>query len=228
MTSAARTEYREELLARVPRGYSPFLHLVIPSVLALGAIDTAVALLRDVRWWEVALVPVLAAVLSAFEWHAHREVLHRHLRPLGALYRHHMQHHILFVKGELAMRDPRELRMVLLPVVAILALFAVVLPVALLLHLAGQRNLALIWTATSVGYATVYEWLHLGWHLPEHSLAAQLPVLRTLRRLHELHHDPKLMHRYNLNVTVPLWDWLNGTLRTGVDHPSNLPPSRSF
>ena len=213
MTSAARTEYREEVLARVPRGYSPFLHLVIPSLLALGAIDAAASLVRGVRWWEVALVPVFAGMLNALEWHAHRGLLHRHLRPLESLYRHHLRHHALYVKGDIAMRDPRELKVVLLPAAAVLTLFAVALAVALLFLLAGQRNLALVWVATSVGYATVYEWLHLGWHLPADGLAARLPVLRALRRLHELHHDPKFMHRYNLNVTVPLWDWLRGTLR---------------
>lgn len=226
MTSAARTEYREELLARVPRGYSPFLHLVIPSILALGAIDAAVSLMHGVRWWQVALVPVFAAALNGLEWHAHRGVLHRHARPLGSLHRQHLVHHTLYVRGDMAMRDPRELKAVLLPAAAILATFAVVLPVAVLFLVAGQRNLALLWAATAVGYLMVYEWLHLGWHLPEDGLAARLPVLRGLRRLHGLHHDPRLMHRHNLNVTVPLWDLLHGTLRLGFPSPRPTPAAR--
>jgi fatty acid hydroxylase family protein len=213
MTSAARTEYREEVLARVPRGYSPFLHLVLPSILALAAMDAAISLVHGLRWWQATLVPVFAGVLNGLEWHAHRGLLHRPVRSLETIYRHHLQHHTMYVKGDIAMRDPREIKVVLLPVAAILAIFAVALPVALLFLFAGQRNLALLWAATSVGYVMVYEWMHLGWHLPEDGLAARLPVLRNLRRLHELHHDPKLMHRYNLNVTVPLWDSLQGTLR---------------
>lgn len=213
MTSAARTEYREEVLARVPRGYSPFLHLVIPSILALGAVDAALSLMRGANWWQFALVPVFAGVMNALEWHAHRGLLHRHLRPLESLYRRHTQHHAVYVRGDMAMQDPRELKMVLLPALAAVTIFAAALPVALLFLFAGQRNLALLWVATSVGYVTVYEWMHLAWHLPEDGLAARLPVLRSLRRLHDLHHDPRLMHRYNLNVTVPLWDWLRGTLR---------------
>ena len=117
----------------------------------------------------------------------------------------------------MAMRDPREIKVVLLPATAIVTMFAVVLPVALIFLFAGQRNLALLWVATSVCYAMVYEWLHLGWHLPEDGLAARLPVLRSLRPLPELHHEPRLMARYNLNVTVPLWDWLMGSLRTPPD-----------
>ena len=27
-----------------------------------------------------------------------------------------------------------------------------------------------------------------------------------------MHHDPKLMQRWNMNVTVPLWDWVRGTV----------------
>ncbi len=135
------------------------------------------------------------------------------MRPLGTLYCRHLQHHAVYVRGNMAMRDPRELKIVLLPAVGILTVLAVVLPVALVFLFAGQRNLALLWVATSVGYLLVYEWLHLAWHLPEDGLAARLPVLRSLRRLHELHHDSRLMHRCNLNATVPLWDWLRGTLR---------------
>ncbi len=213
MTSAARTESREEVLARVPRGYSPFLHLVIPSVLALGVVDATVSLMRSVRWWQLALVAVFMGVMNALEWHAHRGVLHRHTRPLEALHRRHLQHHAVYVRGDMAMRDPRELRIVFLPAVGILAVFALALPAALVFLFAGQRNLALLWVATSVGYVMAYEWLHLAWHLPEDGLAARLPVLRSLRRLHEIHHDPGLGNRCNLNVTVPLWDWLHGTLR---------------
>jgi hypothetical protein len=225
MTSAARTEFREEVLARVPRGYSPFLHLVVPSILALGAVDAAVSLMRGVRWWQLALVPAFAGAMNALEWHANRGLLHRHVRPLGTLYRRHLQHHAVYVRGDMAMRDPRELKIVLLPAVGILTAFAVALPVALVLLFAGQRNLALLWVATSVGYLMAYEWLHLAWHLPEDGLAARLPVLRSLRRLHELHHDPGLMHRCNLNVTVPLWDWLRGTLCVAAStaRPTPLP-----
>ncbi|HEY6105990.1 MAG TPA: sterol desaturase family protein [Anaeromyxobacteraceae bacterium] len=214
MTSAARAEFREEVLARVPRGYSPFLHLVVPSILALGAVDAAVSLMRGVRWWQVALVPVFVGVMNALEWHAHRGLLHRHMRPLETLFRRHLQHHAIYVRGDMAMRDPRELKIVLLPAVGVLTIFAVMLPAALVFLFAGQPNLALLSLATSVGYVMAYEWLHLAWHLPEDGLAARLPVLRSLRRLHELHHDPKLMHRFNLNVTFPLWDWLRGTLRS--------------
>lgn len=214
MTSAARAEFREEVLARVPRGYSPFLHLVVPSILALGAVDAAVSLMRGVRWWQLALVPAFAGAMNALEWHAHRGLLHRHVRPLGTLYRRHLQHHAVYVRDDMAMRDPRELKIVLLPVVGILTVFAVTLPVALALLFAGQRNLALLWVTTTVGYLMAYEWLHLAWHLPEDGLAARLPVLRSLRRLHGLHHDSGLMHRCNLNVTLPLWDWLRGTLRS--------------
>jgi len=223
MTSAARTEYREEVLARVPRGYSPFLHLVVPSILALAAVDAAVSLMHGVRWWQVALVPVFAGVMNALEWHAHRGLLHRHVRPLGMLHRRHLEHHAVYVRGDMVMQDPRELRIVFLPAVGIVAVFAVALPAALAFLFAGQRNLALLWVATSVGYVMAYEWLHLAWHLPEDGLAARLPVLRSLRRLHELHHDPKLMHRFNLNVTVPLWDWLHGTLRRAPSHRPSRP-----
>jgi sterol desaturase/sphingolipid hydroxylase (fatty acid hydroxylase superfamily) len=32
-----------------------------------------------------------------------------------------------------------------------------------------------------------------------------------LREQHRRHHHPRLMQRWNFNVTVPLWDWVRGT-----------------
>ena len=32
--------------------------------------------------------------------------------------------------------------------------------------------------------------------------------MQALRRLHLHHHNPKLMSRYNFNITYPIGDWL--------------------
>ena len=45
------------------------------------------------------------------------------------------------------------------------------------------------------------------------STAGDLPGLRRLRVLHQLHHRPEEMTRTNFNLTFPLTDWLAGTLK---------------
>ena len=69
-----------------------------------------------------------------------------------------------------------------------------------------------VWVASVVLYVLSYEWLHLAYHLPQDRWLARTALVRTLRRHHQLHHAPHLMHRWNFNVTVPLWDWVRGTV----------------
>jgi len=61
-----------------------------------------------------------------------------------------------------------------------------------------------------------YEWLHLSYHLPHDHLVGRSRIIRALRRHHTIHHDPRLMQRWNLNVTVPLWDVV---MRTVAEYP---------
>ena len=61
------------------------------------------------------------------------------------------------------------------------------------------------------GYVVVYEWLLLSYHLPADSFIGSLALIRFLRTTHAIHHDPRLMQRFNFNVTLPLWDLVRGT-----------------
>ena len=60
-------------------------------------------------------------------------------------------------------------------------------------------------------YVVSYEWMHLAWHLPEDTFIGSLGLVRGLRQHHAVHHDPRLMQKWNFNVTVPLWDLVRRT-----------------
>jgi len=231
MTHESREELRAELLARVPRWYSPLAHLVLPALAGLALAALALSRIHDLRFWQAALVPAFFTLGNAIEWHAHRGLLHRRTRFMHVLYlRHTPQHHALYVSGAMAIRAARELRFILLPGYAILAILAVSSPLVLLLFAIGQPNLAALWVASAVAYLLAYEWLHLTYHLPDSSLVGRLPVVRRLRRHHEHHHVPRLMQRWNFNVTVPLWDHLRGTAfssSSSVPTPAPIPARRA-
>ncbi len=213
MTHASRAEFRAELLARVPRRYSPVAHLILPALAVMAIAGFAISRIHDLRLWQLALVPVFLVAGNAIEWHAHRGLLHRRIRFLEIAYvRHAVQHHALYVSDAIAIHSARELRFVLLPGYGILAALAFTAPVVLLLLWIGQPNLAALWVASAVVYLLAYEWLHLAYHLPESSWVGRLPAVQRLRRNHQLHHAPVLMQRWNFNVTVPLWDVVRGTL----------------
>jgi hypothetical protein len=213
---AARDRVRTEAVGRIPRWYSPWGHLAFPSLVGLGLIGASVALLESPSVLELLFVPLVLVLTNLNEWHIHRNILHRPSWPLQELFwRHTPEHHVIFVRDDMAMRSRREFRLVLIPFYGILAIFVTTLPITGALWAFASRNLALLFVATTMGYVVAYEWLHLAYHLPEESRIGRSRVVGMLRRHHAAHHTPELMQRWNFNVTVPLADWLLGTIHPG-------------
>lgn len=207
-----RNEIRARVLARSPRWYSPGAHLIVPSVFALGVIAAAILLLRDLRAWQLLTVPVVYVLDNINEWYIHRDMLHKRTLIAPVLYnRHTPEHHMIYVTDDMAMRDKLEYQLVLIPAYGLFLIFMTLVPITALVWALGFRNVALLYAATSMFYAASYEWLHLSYHLPRESWIGNLRPIRVLRRHHAVHHDPRLMQRWNFNVTIPLWDWVRGT-----------------
>jgi Fatty acid hydroxylase superfamily len=213
MTKASREEIRRDLMSRIPRWYSPWLHLAVPAVSGIALIALALSRIQDLRAWEVAFVPVFLALGNVIEWHAHKDLLHQRRWPLQELYyRHTPQHHAIYIAEDMYIRDFRELKFVLLPAYGVLAMAVVTSPVTAALWFAGQRNLAALWLASAIFYLLTYEWFHLAYHLPADGAVGRWRVTKMLRRHHQRHHSPKLMQTWNFNVTIPLWDHVRGTV----------------
>jgi Fatty acid hydroxylase superfamily len=214
---APRREWvRACAVAAIPWWYSPWGHLAFPSLVGLGMIGCAVILLVDPRPLELLFVPVVLVLVNLNEWQIHRNILHRRSWPLEILFwRHTPEHHVIFVRDDMAMRSPREFRLVLIPFYGILAIFVTTLPITAALWFLVSHNVALLWVASTMGYVVAYEWLHLAYHLPESNPIGRTRLIRRLRRHHAMHHTPELMQRWNFNVTVPLADWVLGTTYRG-------------
>lgn len=209
----ARERVRVEAIARIPSWYSGWAHLAFPSAVGIGLIAAAVSLLDRPSLAAWLTVPAVFVFVNFVEWHVHHHVLHRRTWPLEELFwRHTPEHHVIFVRDDMAMRSPREFRLVLIPFYGILAIFVTTLPVTAALWMWVSSNVALLWVATTMGYVVAYEWLHLSYHLPIDSRVGRLGVIRWLRRHHAMHHTPELMQRWNFNVTVPLADRVLGTV----------------
>lgn len=216
----ARDRLQAERRARiveenVPAGYSNVVHLLVPGAIGLSGIAAALSRLHDVRAVQLLAVPITYLLALAFEWRAHKDLLHRRTPPLGFLYdKHERMHHILYTHEDMAMRSPREWNLVLMPKLAIVLVLVGMAPVYLVVSWLTAPNCALLTLATMLAFFLSYEWLHLSYHLPAGSRIGSLPFIRRLRAWHERHHDPRLMKAWNFNVTVPLFDVVHGTLWT--------------
>jgi len=209
----ARDRVRADAVARIPWWYSPWGHLAFPSLVGLGTIALSVHLLERPSLLEWLVVPLVLVLVNLNEWHIHRNVLHRRSWPLEELFwRHTPEHHVIFVRDDMAMRSWREFRLVLIPFYGILGIFVTTLPVTAALWYFGSANVALLWVASTMGYVVAYEWLHLAYHLPAESRIGRSRSIAALRLHHATHHTPELMQRWNFNVTVPLADWLLRTV----------------
>jgi len=212
--SAIHERRRSEFIAKIPRWYSPALHLAIPTVLGLftmGASLARIAARGQLRAIDLLAVPASLLFAFGFEWRVHKDVLHRRVPLLGTLYvRHELIHHVIYTSDDMAMRSPRELRLILMPAYAVILVFLIDLPFALAAGALFGPNAGCLVLATSMFFVT-YEWLHCAYHLPRDSRLGRSPILMRLRRLHQRHHDPRLMKRWNFNVTFPVFDWIHGT-----------------
>ncbi|WP_433931715.1 sterol desaturase family protein [Sorangium cellulosum] len=207
-----RARRRARAAARIPRGYRPALHLAAPTALGVAVLAAAVGLVDAVETVELLAIPATLLLAFAFEWWAHRYVLHRRAPLLGALReRHEREHHLAFTADDMALRSARELWLVLMPPYSALLVLALLLPLAAAAGLVFSRDAALLGLATAMAFFVSYEWLHLAYHLPEGSPVYRIPGLARLREHHRRHHDPRLMKRWNFNVTVPLFDLVRGT-----------------
>jgi len=207
-----RESRRAEIVGNVPDWYRPWLHLAIPSVLGSVVAGVALSQVRGLSALELLAVPLTLLVSFAFEWRVHKHVLHRKAPLLGLIYRRHeLMHHVIYTDEDMAMRSPRELWLILMPAYAIVLVFVMVAPFAAVLALLAGSNVAMLMLATSMGFFLTYEWLHMAYHQPPESFIGRLRAVRVLREQHRRHHDPRLMKRWNFNVTVPVFDILLGT-----------------
>lgn len=203
---------RAQLLAETPPSYNPWFHLAVPNLFGGLVIAACLRALTGPSLAQWMIVPAMIVIVIASEWRFHRDILHKRTPPFGILYDYHtVSHHSIYPRGDMEIHEPRELRGILLPILAPAAVFLIIAPIALGVACLLGSDAGLLLLATAHAYLIAYEWLHLAYHLPER-LRRWWP-LRPLAQWHAVHHDPRLMQKANFGVTSPLWDYVRGTAR---------------
>ena len=207
--------YRREFRAtQIGPHYRGIAHACFTFGVGIAVIVLAVMSVHEVRPIEWLTVPLTFLYANLSEYFGHRGPMHHPRRGLRIIYeRHAGQHHRFFTSDAMALEGARDLKVVLFPILMItFFLLCFALPVGLLLGWLASSNVAWLFIATAVAYFLNYEALHWIYHLPASSALGRVPLVARLRRLHQLHHDPRLMAHYNFNITYPIGDLLFGTL----------------
>jgi hypothetical protein len=208
-----RERKRAQAVEEIPRWYSPWGHLAATTGIGVLVLGLGIHGIHALRWQELLVVPAVFLIANGFEWRAHRDVLHKRQRFLEEIYdRHTPQHHAIFMTEDMAIRSNKEFRLVLMPALGVLGIVVVLAPLAALIGWLLTRNCGWLVLVTCGLYMVTYELSHLSYHLPEDSFIGRRRLVRVLREHHARHHDPELMQRWNFNVTIPIFDWLLGTM----------------
>jgi len=204
---------RVRALSEVPRFYNPYLHLAATTGVGLLTLLVALLSLHHVRAIELLVIPATWLLSNGVEWRAHKSILHRRVWPLGILFdRHTPIHHKIYQYDSMAMRSNMEFREVLIPAAGVAAVVALSAPIAYAVSRLVTPNCGWLALATSGIYVLAYELSHLSYHMPEDSFVGRWSLVRLLREHHRRHHHPALMQKWNFNVTIPIFDWLHGTV----------------
>jgi hypothetical protein len=217
LTEERRNAVRQRALAEIPWWYSPHGHLVATTGIGLTVLAASViAIVRldpGVKWTDLLIVPAVVFLANYYEWRVHRDVLHKRFWPFEVIYdKHTPMHHMVYVEGDMALRSVKEFRLVLIPAAGVLGIVLATAPVAVALAHFWSAAAGWLFLLTASLFMVTYEVLHLCYHAPKNSFVGRLRIIARLRAHHARHHDPRLMQRYNFNVTVPLFDWIMGTM----------------
>lgn len=206
-------DFRERMLARVPRWYSPYAHLAGTVGIGVFAVIVCISQLRAPAAIELLTLPMAFVFANLIEWIAHKHFMHRRRRFFSVLFdRHTPEHHRVYRKDAMAMKSARELRLVLIPAMGVLGIVLLATPAALLAGLLANENVGWLFLLTSAVYVVGYELTHLCYHLPESTPLYRVSFVRFLREHHAEHHAASRMQHFNFNVTVPLFDLLFRTM----------------
>jgi hypothetical protein len=218
MTLAAMTKFREHYREGIANGYSGWVHMLTVLAVGLGVIIYSLLQLQTVSWMEWLVFPAVIVLVNFAEYYAHRWLGHRKTQ-FGKLFysRHTGDHHSFFLEHAMNYEAVRDWRVVLFPVYLIFAfLFGLILPVSYLLSEMFSMNIAFIYAFAGISGYLFYEIMHFSYHIPRGHWAEKIflyiPGWLALRHLHELHHKRDKMAEVNFNITLPIFDFLLGTL----------------
>jgi hypothetical protein len=205
----------------IPAGYTAGAHVARTSTLAGLLLAGAGWLARGAPPRAWLLVPAFWLFANFFEWTVHRYPMHRPMFP-RVMYRNHAGvHHGAFTETTMEIHSSREMWFVMMPWYTLVMLLVGASPVAIAAGVLGGAPIAGIFYVAALSYFLFYETMHALYHLPLPTLArlGLRPggLFHRLRTHHARHHIPRLMARYNFNVTVPLADTVMGTRLRDAD-----------
>lgn len=217
-----RDPRRARWQSRVPRYYSPELHLLGNLAVVVGISLWLIGRLGETAmpWWAWTAIPAGLVFANFVEYLLHRYPMHKRYAATAHVFvQHTLRHHRFYTEKQMEAEGRRDLFFVIFQVQFGLFSLAVSAFMFFLARWVVNPEYATLLAITLMAYVLMLDGVHLMTHLPERLFArgrifgwGPWPYLM---RLHKIHHNPRRMRDVNFNITFPLADWIMGTLDDG-------------
>lgn len=215
-TEEYRTWFREN---EISPHYSGNLHLAFVILFPALIIGGCLFLLENIQPLDWLAIPFTFLYANFIEYVGHKGPMHNKTRFLESIYqRHTLEHHQLFTETVTTCQSTRDYKMILFSSLMLFFFFGLfAIPAGFILYFIFSPNVCYFFVATSLAYYINYDLLHLSYHLDSDSWIGKIPFMPYLRKHHTLHHNRRLMNRYNFNISYPIFDHIFGTVYKGKE-----------
>ena len=170
--------------------------------------------ISDLQIIELIIIPIMLIIGNLVVYLVHRYPLHKKYRYIhdGSYGQHTLWHHRFYTNENYQVVKKEDFQTLFFPPIVVILFSLFFIPgLYFFLNLFLPNNLLFLTLGMSSIYFILYETLHYTSHLPEKHWALRIPHLYKMRKHHLIHHDPKLMDKYNFNIVFPLFDNVFGT-----------------
>ena len=196
---------RAELREHIPGWYRWWLHAALVAAFVFGGIAICLSQLESPGALEAGVFVAMLVFANFGEWAVHIRSLHKRVFPYAPFERH-TQHHAFFGYETMSVDGLQDMYWVIFPPWALPLMTVTMLPIFALLSWLVSPNIGWIFLLAVFVYYGTYEIFHSFAHLPETHATAGIPWVRAITHHHRVHHDPRLMKRWNFNFAIPIFD----------------------
>ena len=144
----------------------------------------------------------------------HRYPMHKKMPGAAFMYEHVTIHHNFYTNEYYYFEKWEDMMAVFLPILYFMFISVIIVALSALIAYFSNGNEGLIFMFVAYSYYLMYEMLHFSYHTKNDSLIKKIPYMKKLARFHLEHHNPKVMNKYNFNISFPFFDVLFKTLHT--------------
>lgn len=212
------SSYRDWVKAKKrPFLYHPLSHLFGNLAMLAGAILVNFYFVQSWSWGMLGVWAAVFLIGNVVVWTVHKYPLHRRFKywsyPFDA---HTIQHHRYFTHDSLTYDSIQDYLAIFFPTEVIAAFTFLAQPIFYFgLRSVLGPDLAHAFAASCAAYFLLYEFFHWASHQPETHVLMKIGWIRYMREHHRLHHNTKLMSKFNFCIVYPMMDIIMGTKYQG-------------